>query len=231
MTRTISGRHQNDGVDIVVSDVPAAAAAARIAFRLRDAVRRRGTASLALSGGTSTPPMIDALVRSDVPWRSVGIWQVDERVAPDGHVDRNARQLEPLAGVAGAVHAMPVMAPDLPVAAARYGTGLPEQFDVIHLGVGTDGHTASWPPDEPAVPSSPAPVELVPMFNGRPRMTLTRRIVNGARCRVVLAVGGAKRPVIERWLLGDPALPITAVRRTGTTTFLDEAAAPLATLC
>lgn len=217
-------------MEIVISDVPAVAAADRIAFRLGDAVRRRGRAALALSGGSTAPPMIAALVATNLPWSSIGVWQVDERVAPDGHDDRNAQQLAPLRARGCDVRPMPVTATDLPAAARRYADGLPDQFDVVHLGVGSDGHTASWPPDEPEIRSSPRAVELIEMFNGRPRMTLTRRVVNGARCRVVLAVGASKRPMIERWLLEDPTLPITAVRRTSTHAFLDEAAAPVATL-
>lgn len=214
----------------MVSDVPAAAAADRIAFRLRDATRRRGRASLALSGGSTAPPMIAALAATGLTWSSIGVWQVDERVAPDGDPDRNAEQLAPLVALACDVRPMPVTATDLRAAARRYGAGLPAQFDVIHLGIGSDGHTASWPPDQPEVRSSPRPVELVEMFNGRPRMTLTRRVVNGARSRVVLAMGAAKRPILERWLLEDPSLPISAVRRSSTHTFLDEAAAPVVTL-
>ena len=214
---------------LVVSGSPAVAAAGRIAFRLRDAVRRRGTASLALSGGSTAPPMIAALLERPLPWGRVDVWQVDERVAPDGDEDRNANQLAELRERCR-VHPMPVTATDLRSAARRYGTGLPGRFDVVHLGVGDDGHTASWPPGRPEVPTSNRPVELVDEFHGRPRMTLTQRIVNGGRSRVVLVAGAQKRPIVERWLLRDAALPITRVRRTATWVFLDEAAAPDAPL-
>lgn len=215
---------------LFVSPEPSVAAAARIAFRLRSAVRRRGEASLAVSGGSTAPPMIDALAGADVPWAAVTIWQVDERVAPDGHPERNAGQLVPFAELGCRLRIMPVTAIDLRAAARRYGQGLPDRFDVVHLGVGDDGHTASWPPDEPAVQASTRPVEVVGTFHGRPRMTLTRRTVNGARSRVVLATGAAKRPMIERWLAGDRTLPIGAVRRTATWVYLDDAAAPAGTL-
>jgi 6-phosphogluconolactonase/glucosamine-6-phosphate isomerase/deaminase len=97
---------------------------------------------------------------------------------------------------------------------------------VIHLGVGDDGHTASWPPGNHDVVASDRLVEVVPPFNGRERMTLTPRVINAARARLVLATGAAKRPVIARWLGGDRSLPITTVRRTATTVVLDPAAAP-----
>ena len=94
------------------------------------------------------------------------------------------------------------------------------------LGVGDDGHTASWPPGNHDVLMSERRVELVPPFNGRRRMTLTPAVVNSARARVVLATGAAKRPVITRWLHGDRTLPIATVKRSGTTVYLDPAAAP-----
>ncbi|CAE7941470.1 pgi1, partial [Symbiodinium sp. KB8] len=152
--------------------------------------------------------MFEALLDLDVPWTEVAVWQVDERVAPDGDDARNANQLTGLAERCR-VHAMPVTAADLRAAARRYAAGLPDRIDVVHLGGGDDGHTASWPPDRPAIPTSDRPVELVDEFNGLPRMTLTQSVVGAARARVVLATGERKRPMIERWLLGDDDLPIT----------------------
>lgn len=216
-------------MEIVVSDHPATEAATRLASRLRDAARRRGAATLAVSGGSTAPPMLDALLELDVPWHCVTVWQVDERVAPDGDDARNAGQLTALAERCR-VRPMPVTAADLRAAARRYAAGLPERFDVVHLGVGDDGHTASWPPGRPEIPTSARAVELVDAFNGLPRMTLTAAVVDAARARVVLATGERKRPIIERWLLGDAALPITRIRRTGTWVHLDGPAAPRAPL-
>jgi 6-phosphogluconolactonase/glucosamine-6-phosphate isomerase/deaminase len=215
-------------VDITVGPEPAALAAASIARRLRDAVRRRGVASLALSGGSTAPPMIAALSDHDLTWPAITVWQVDERVAPDGHEARNAGQLAPLPC---RTRPMPVTAKDLRAAARRYAASLPERFDVVHLGLGDDGHTASWPPDRPEVARSERAVEVVePEFNGWPRMTLTRSVVNGARSRVVLTLGADKRVMVERYLLGDSDIPISMVRRTSTAWFLDEDAAPGAEL-
>jgi 6-phosphogluconolactonase/glucosamine-6-phosphate isomerase/deaminase len=210
-------------MDLRVSDEPAVAAARSIARRLRDAHRRRGAATLALSGGSTAPAMIDALLGELLPWEALTVWQVDERVAPDDHPDRNAVQL---GGLPCAVRLMPVTATDLRAAATRYARSLPDRFDLVHLGVGDDGHTASWPPGNHDVLVSDRLVEVVPPFNGRPRMTLTPRVVNAARARLVLATGARKRGVITRWLDGDRSLPITTVRRTATTVVLDPAAAP-----
>ncbi|MEM8619226.1 MAG: 6-phosphogluconolactonase [Actinomycetota bacterium] len=209
-------------MDILVSDDPAGDAATFIARKLVNGVRRRGSASLAVSGGSTPQPMLDALAATDLPWKHVTTWQVDERIAPDHDSDRNADQLD---GFPGTVRLMPVTAKDLRAAARRYAASLPERFDVIHLGLGDDGHTASWPPGDADVLHSTRPVDLVGEFHGRRRMTLTPPVVNAARARLVLAAGTGKSAVVERWLLRDPALPINTVRRGATTAFLDSAAA------
>jgi 6-phosphogluconolactonase/glucosamine-6-phosphate isomerase/deaminase len=216
---------------IVVSDDPAAEAAAAILRWLRQAVRRRGGASLAVSGGSTAPPMIAAIasaLRAQPDFAAgVTVWQVDERVAPDGDPARNAGQLGELPC---AVRLMPVTSVDLRAAARRYASSMPERFDVVHLGIGDDGHTASWPPGEPGIALSNRLVEVTGLFNGLRRMTLTPHPVNTARARLVLASGASKRPMVEGWLRGDPILPISRVRRVGTTVVLDELAAPGASL-
>jgi 6-phosphogluconolactonase/glucosamine-6-phosphate isomerase/deaminase len=207
-------------MDLRVTDDPAATAGRWMARRVRDAVRRRGEAAIAVSGGDSAPPMFDVLLAEDVPWSQVTVWQVDERVAPDGHPARNAGQL---AGFPCRVELMPVTDDDLDAAASRYAAELPERFDIVHLGLGDDGHTASWPPGH-AVVDSAAHCEAIGEFNGFRRMTLTPPVVNAARSRLMLTYGESKAPMVRRWLLGDPSIPVTRLRRTGTWAMLDPAA-------
>lgn len=207
-------------MDLRVTDDPAAAAGRWLSRRLRDAVRRRGVAAIAVSGGSSAPPMFDVLLAQDVPWSQVTVWQVDERVVPDGHPGRNAGQL---AGFPCRVELMPVTDADLAAAASRYAAGLPDRFDVVHLGLGDDGHTASWPPGH-AVVDSGARCEAIGEFNGYRRMTLTPPVVNAARSRLVLAFGESKAPMVRRWLLSDPSIPVARLRRTDTWVMLDPAA-------
>jgi 6-phosphogluconolactonase len=212
-------------------DAAAQAAAVWIARRARDAVRRRGSFTLAVSGGSTPARMFEMLATLDVPWKHVEVYQVDERVAPDGSADRNATQLlERLGGLIrkANLHLLPVGAGQPQRAAARCARELPERLDVVHLGLGDDGHTASWPPGDPVGalrgPGAPA-VAVVGPFNGLVRFTLTPPVVNGARSRLVLATGAAKAPVVAKWLLGDASLPISAVRRQDTWVVLDQAAA------
>lgn len=166
-----------------------------------------------------------------VAWPEVTVWQVDERIAPDGSVDRNAPMLAVFDEIGASVRLMPVVDRDLHTAARRYGDGLPARFDVVHLGLGDDGHTASWAPGD-AVIDQVEPVALSGEYRGTRRMTLTPPVVNGARSRLVLATGADKAAPMRGWLLHNETLPIERLHRTGTVVVLDAAAAgqlPLAT--
>src|SRR5438445_11939821 len=136
------------------ADAVAKKAAALIAAEARDAVAARGRFVMAVSGGHTPWVMLRALAEQDLPWENVHIFQVDERVAPEGHADRNLTHLRtsllehaPLP--AGQIHAMPVEIPDLQSAAAKYAgelesiAGAPPVLDLVHLGLAPDGHTAS----------------------------------------------------------------------------------------
>lgn len=169
--------------------------------------------------------MLAALVHEDLDWERLTIWQVDERVVPDGHDDRNATQLW---FVPCETKLMPVTGDDLAMASVRYADGLPKRFDAVHLGVGADGHTASWPPSphpDATVVSSPNAVAMVGDFHGRGRMTLTPTPINHARSRLILTTGKSKSAMVQRWLDRDRSIPVSHVRRSATTVFLDPAAA------
>lgn len=194
-----------------------------------------GSAALAVSGGSTAPGLFHAMVGTELAWDTIDVWQVDERVAPDGDQDRNAGQL---AILPAAAHLMPVTESDLDAAATEYGSSLPTRFDVVHLGLGDDGHTASWAPaphpDVDRALASPDAVFTIAPFNGRRRMTLGVGVVNAARMRVVLVTGENKAAAVARWISGveshggawvDTSLPVAALRAEGTIVFLDEAAA------
>lgn len=173
--------------------------------------------------------MFDALAGLALPWDLVTVFQVDERVAPDGDNDRNATQLAAhlLRHVEirkGSLHLMAVTSTDLEKAAAEYAALIDAApLDIVHLGLGDDGHTASWPPSSSVMQRAES-VAVTDVFNGRVRMTLTPAAVNTARARLVQVVGASKSARVRDWMLRAD-LPIQHVRRTGTTLLLDKAAA------
>jgi 6-phosphogluconolactonase len=208
----------------------AVATAADLAQHLRAAVAARGVARVAFSGGGSAPPMLQALTGEDVPWADVHVYQVDERVAPDGDPDRNATALrgsllDRVAIREANVHLLPVTADDLGAAALACGATLP-RFDVLHMGIGPDGHTASWPPDDPVIAERVHAVAVVGPFNGRLRLTITPPVVDDARAVIFLVTGADKRAPLARMLAGDPATPASHVPLERTVVHADPAAFP-----
>jgi 6-phosphogluconolactonase/glucosamine-6-phosphate isomerase/deaminase len=211
----------------VTADPESAAALAAdvIVRRLRSAITRRGAASLAVSGGTTPARMLARMATLDLPWHLVTVFQVDERVAPDGDADRNANMLDALSSTHAHIELMPVTAPDLELAARHYAQRLPNRLDVVHLGIGDDGHTASWTPGDRVIDAR-QPVAMSQMYQGRIRMTLTPPVVNGARFRLMLATGPKKARPIQQWVNSDRSIPVARVHRTGTMLVVDEQAAP-----
>jgi 6-phosphogluconolactonase len=212
--------------------LPDAAAVARrgaetIAATARAAVNARDGFALALSGGSTPWPMLAALAEEDVPWERSRIWQVDERVAPDGHPDRNLTGM--LANLPAAardrVVPMPVTEPDLEAAAARYAAALPVRFDLVHLGLGDDGHTASLVPGDPVLDVVDRPVAATGAYRGRRRMTLTFPVLEGSAFVLWQVVGPDKAPALARLLAGDPSVPAGRVRAERQVVLADAAAA------
>lgn len=209
------------------------AAADFIAIRLRTAVEERGVATLALSGGSTPKLMYTALGMADLPWPSIHIFQVDERVAPEADDARNALHIVECLISHVALpntnwHPMPVEISPLDRAAERYAEQLTRvcegRLDVVHLGLGDDGHTASWPPGDPVL-SSTQLVDVVRQFRGFDRLTLTPRAVNAANVVTWLVVGSDKSHVLMDWERRDPLLPSSVVRRDETDAlFIDKQA-------
>ena len=168
--------------------------------------------------------MLAHLAAMPLAWDRCDVYQVDERLAPAGHAARNVGLLDVLPLASRRLHPMPVNAADVRRAARRYSAVLPERLDVVHLGLGADGHTASWPPGDPVVDSAET-VDLCAEYAGWVRMTLTPRAVNAARSRVVLAVGADKAAALEAWLGGSSEVPVARVHRRGTVVVVDRAAA------
>lgn len=214
-----------------VEILPDAAAAAErgasiIAERAAAAIAERGHFALAVSGGHSPWAMFEGL-HGRLPWERVTIFQVDERIAPDGDPDRNLTQLErslPAGGVAD-VRAMPVWAQDLDAAAGIYARDLPDRLDLVHLGLGPDGHTASLVPDDPVLDVTDRDVALTGEYQGRRRMTLTYPALNRARHVLWLVTGADKVDALRRLRAGDPSIPAGRVSPENAVVLADRAAA------
>jgi 6-phosphogluconolactonase len=218
------------------ADSVARKAAAVIAAQARDAVAARGRFILAVSGGHTPWLMLRDLAGENVPWEGVHLVQVDERVAPAGHPDRNLTHLReslltrvPLPPEQ--VHAMPVEAPELETGAESYArslheiAGSPPVLDLVHLGLGPDGHTASLIPGDPVLNVTDTDVALTGVYQGRRRMTLTYPIINRSRRILWLVTGGDKAGPLVRLRVADPSIPAGRVRQEHARVLADRAAA------
>jgi 6-phosphogluconolactonase len=222
----------------VLSDIDAVAkrAASVIAEEARTAVAARGRFLLAVSGGKTPWIMFRALGAETMPWDHVHIVQVDERIAPAGHADRNLTHLretllENVPLRPDQLHAMPVETHDLAAAAARYASllaeiaGVPPVLDLVHLGLGTDGHTASLLPNDPVLDVTDADVAVTGVYQGRRRMTLTYPILDRARRILWLVTGSDKAGALVRLRNGDASIPAGRVGQDRALILADRAAA------
>jgi 6-phosphogluconolactonase len=179
-----------------------------VAAAAEEAVAARGRFALAVSGGRTPWAMFEALY-GRMPWEKVTIYQVDERVAPDDDPERNLTHLlrSLPAGGAADVRPMPVTAHDLDAAAADYARALPERLDLVHLGLGPDGHTASLVPDDPVLDVDDRDVALTGEYQGRRRMTLTYPVLDRARKILWLVTGEDKVDALSRLRARDASIP------------------------
>jgi 6-phosphogluconolactonase len=228
----------------------AEAAADRIVASARNAIRRRGRFMVALSGGSAPllvyPLLVAPRRRDAVDWSRVEFFWGDERAVPPDDPESNyglARRLllDHLPGVREtSLHRMPADAPDREAAAVRYeaelrqtfelspvGTRRP-RFDLIWLGMGPDGHTASLFPGAsvlserrrwvvPATAPKASPVAA--------RMTFTLPLINAARAVLFVVAGADKAEAVRSIRAGSRELPAARVRATSTLWLLDAAAA------
>jgi 6-phosphogluconolactonase len=218
------------------ADSVAREAAVRVAAAAREAVAARGRFIVAVSGGHTPWQMLRALAGENVPWNDVHVVQVDERVAPAGDPDRNLTHLHESLLVNAPlrpdqIYAMPVESPDLESAAREYAAtlnqiaGSPPVLDLVHLGLGPDGHTASLVPGDPVLDVTDRDVAVTGAYQGRRRMTLTYPIINRSRRILWLVTGSEKSAMLARLLAGDPSIPAGRVRQDNALVLADRAAA------
>jgi 6-phosphogluconolactonase len=216
----------------VVDDERAAArrAAELIAAAGAEAAAARGPFSLAMSGGRSPWAMLAILGELEqMPWQATELFQVDERIASPGSEDRNLTHM--VLGLSmdhqSAMRPMPVTQRDLEAAARSYESSLPEdRLDLVHLGLGPDGHTASLVPDDPVLDVTDRRVALTEgEYQGHRRMTLTYPAIDAARQILWLVTGESKREPLAKLLAGDDSIPAGGVRNDEMVVVADRAAA------
>ena len=218
------------------ADAVARAAAATIAADARNAVAACGRFIMAVSGGHTPWAMLRALANETVPWATVHVFQIDERIAPAGDPDRNlthlrASLLEHAPLPPEQIYPMPVESSDLEAAAKQYAqtlqqvAGSPAVLDLAHLGMGPDGHTASLVPGDPVLDITDADVGLTGVYMGRRRMTLTYPVINRSRRILWLMTGAEKLTMLPRLLEGDTTIPAGRISRDQAVILADRAAA------
>jgi 6-phosphogluconolactonase/glucosamine-6-phosphate isomerase/deaminase len=189
-------------------DAAARRAADFIAERLRRTVATKGRFCIALSGGSTPIPMFGALAAMSLPWRHVEIYQVHERIAPEGSPHRHLTYLKAAFGATGAkIIAMPVESVDLASAMTTYAEALPGIFDLIHLGLGLDGRTAALIPGDPVLDIVDRDVALCGPVHGLSRMTLTYRGLSKATEILWLVTGADKAAPLARLCADDREIP------------------------
>jgi 6-phosphogluconolactonase len=218
------------------AEAVAQTAAEMIAAAARAAVTARGRFIVAVSGGRTPWLMLRALADEDVPWNAVEVVQVDERVAPADHPDRNLTHLrESLLEHAPLrpeqIHAMPVESAELAAAARHYATtletiaGAPPVLDIAHLGLGPDGHTASLVPGDEVLDVTDSDVALTGIYQGRRRMTLTYPILNRSRRILWVVTGSDKVDALAQLRDADRSIPAGRIQRENAVILADRAAA------
>jgi 6-phosphogluconolactonase len=217
-------------------DAVARRGAAIVSEQARAAIAERGRFVFAVSGGSTPWQMLKSLALETLPWENIHFVQVDERVAPLGHADRNLTHLQeslaaqprlPLANI----HAMPVDDDDLTAAAAKYAStlvqlaGSPPMIDLIHLGLGGDGHTASLVPGDRVLKVNNVDVSMTTGdYQGRQRMTLTYPTINRARNILWLVTGLGKAEMVSRLVDADAGIPAGRIRQAAAILVADDAA-------
>jgi 6-phosphogluconolactonase len=222
-------------LEVVATGELAGRAATEIGDAIRNALSSQDRCAIALSRG-SPGGLFARLAAVDLDWSAVDVFQVDERAAPHSHADRNLTLIdeELRGGVAGdgpCVHAMPVDDDDLDAAADRYADelegvcGRPPVLDVVHLGLGEDGHTASLLPGDPVLGVRDRWVAATNRRGIYRRLTLTYPVLEQARRVVFVVAGEQKAEALAGVLAGDASMPAGRLQLRDAVIFADAAAA------
>jgi 6-phosphogluconolactonase len=222
----------------IVEDAQSAAelAARHLVRACTEAIKNHGRAVIAVSGGETPWAALREFAKAPLPWSRVFVSQVDERCVPRADAQRNLTRLEQELVSDGPLPsanllAMPVDAPDLETATSAYALDLARRaegtLDLVQLGLGSDGHTASLVPGDPVLEVDDRDVALAGPYQGTRRMTLTFRALSAAQERLWLVTGEAKAAALEDLLSGRGNAPAVRVARERSLIVADKAAARL----
>lgn len=217
------------------ADQVAEKAAAYMEQLIRETLTQKKTFSMAISGGRTPWEMLKILSKASLPWQRINLFQVDERIAPDGHADRNLTQL--FQAIEGSplvtrlrIFPMPVTAKDLHAACQEYAQLIQEitegeGLDLIHLGMGSDGHTASLVPGDGVLQVHDREVACTEqVYQGRIRMTLTYPLLNSVKRILWIVTGAEKQEMVQRLLKQDASIPAGSVNQANALLMADQAA-------
>lgn len=217
-------------IEVAADGEEAAQSAARVmAEHIMMAIASRGHACIAVSGGHTPWAMLENLSRRDLPWPKLHVFQVDERECSIQSKDRNFKKIKAILPKESQLYPMPVESSD--DGAMQYSRelsrilGRERRLDVVHLGLGADGHTASLVPGDPVLEVMDRDVAWTQPYEGHRRMTLTYPLLNRARFLFWLVTGGDKSDALNRLVAGDPGIPATAIRAKSREVITDKEAA------
>ncbi len=233
-------------LDITTPERWAGRAADVMAASIGQAIARSGRCLMALSGGSTPVPVFEELAGREVLWDRVTILQVDERLVPADDPARNLADQQAALGYLGATW-LPLPVDEL-LARSPSASGpereraeltvldefiadlvdladQPPILDLVHLGLGDDGHTASLFPGDPLVDELRSPVGLTEVQNGVQRISLTRPVLDRARMVVWLVRGASKAGPLGRLLAGDLSIPAGLIRPAHSVVLADAEAA------
>lgn len=212
------------------------AAALLFAEQAIEAVRAHGRCVVAVSGGKTPEPMFRSAAQLAIPWTTLDVFQVDERVVDTSDSRRNAAVVRETWIAPGLLPSerffpMPVESADIAAGARQYArllensAGSPPTIDLVHLGLGDDGHTASLVPGDSLIDDDQQLVGLSVPYQGVRRMTLMPRVLNRSSAQLWLVLGTSKAMALRGLWLNDRVLPATHIDRARATVIADLAAA------
>jgi 6-phosphogluconolactonase len=205
----------------------AKASAAYVAQLHHDRNSQNDPFTFALSGGRSPWLMLDELSHDAIAWDRTTIYQVDERAVPEDDDLRNLKHIRAALGVTAAtIVPMDVENPDLEAGAGEYAATLPDRFDLIHLGLGPDGHCASLIPNDPVLEVTDRLVAIAGPYQDTMRITLTYPALHRADQLLWLVSGEDKIEALAKLLDGDESIPAGRVEAAASLVMADRAALP-----